>query len=84
MQTKIIIAMHKPYKTPAESVYLPLQVGAEGKDSILGLVCDNTGENISAKNPTYCELTGLYWAWYITVDTLQERAALIGRRMQTT
>ncbi len=49
MQTKIIIAMHKPYKTPAESVYLPLQVGAEGKDSILGLVCDNTGENISAK-----------------------------------
>ena len=40
MQTKIIIAMHKPYKTPAESVYLPLQVGAEGKDSILGLVCD--------------------------------------------
>ena len=63
MQTKIIIAMHKPYKTPAESVYLPLQVGAEGKDSILGLVCDNTGENISAKNPTYCELTGLYWAW---------------------
>ena len=55
--------MHKPYKTPAESVYLPLQVGAEGKDSILGLVCDNTGENISAKNPTYCELTGLYWAW---------------------
>lgn len=63
MQTKIIIAMHKPYKTPEESVYLPLQVGAEGKDSILGLVCDNTGENISAKNPTYCELTGLYWAW---------------------
>lgn len=55
--------MHKPYKTPEESVYLPLQVGAEGKDSILGLVCDNTGENISAKNPTYCELTGLYWAW---------------------
>ena len=38
-------------------------MGAEGKDSILGLVCDNTGENISAKNPTYCELTGLYWAW---------------------
>ena len=37
MTTKIIIAMHKPYKTPEESVYLPLHVGAEGKDMIPGL-----------------------------------------------
>ena len=63
MTTKIIIAMHKPYKTPEESVYLPLHVGAEGKDMIPGLTRDDTGENISSKNPMYCELTGLYWAW---------------------
>ena len=24
---------------------------------------DNTGDNISDRNPNYCELTGLYWAW---------------------
>ena len=24
---------------------------------------DNEGENISIKNPYFCELTGLYWAW---------------------
>lgn len=47
---------------PSDSVYLPLQVGAEGKP-YLGYAKDNTGNNISAKNSNYCELTGLYWAW---------------------
>jgi lipopolysaccharide biosynthesis glycosyltransferase len=27
------------------------------------LVCDNTGDNISRKNESYCELTVQYWAW---------------------
>ena len=43
-------------------MYIPLHVGAEGKDSI-GYTKDNTGDNISSKNPYFCELTGLYWAW---------------------
>lgn len=59
---KIIIATHKNYKMPNDGLYLPLQVGAEGKPDI-GYQTDNTGENISKKNPYYCELTGLYWAW---------------------
>ena len=62
MNIKILVAAHKNYWMPEDSVYLPLHVGAEGK-SDLGYTKDNTGDNISAKNPNFCELTGLYWAW---------------------
>ena len=60
--TKIIIACHKECELPDDPVYLPLHVGCEGKPPI-GLEGDNTGDNISEKNPVFCELTGLYWAW---------------------
>ena len=59
---KIIVATHKKYSMPSDAVYLPLHVGREGKTD-LGYTGDNTGNNISLKNPNYCELTGLYWAW---------------------
>ena len=59
---KIIVAAHKKYQMPEDDLYLPLHVGAEGKDDI-GYIKDNTGENISLKNPFFCELTGVYWAW---------------------
>lgn len=69
MDCKIVIAMHKPYEVPIDPVYFPLQVGAAGKMSIIPLnrkdpiARDDTGDNISEKNASYCELTGLYWAW---------------------
>lgn len=59
---KIIIATHKKYRMPNIDIYLPVHVGAEKKEKI-GYQGDNIGENISLKNPYYCELTGLYWAW---------------------
>ena len=59
---KIIIAAHKPYAMPEDEIYLPVQVGSQGKESI-GFQRDDEGNNISAKNPSFCELTGLYWAW---------------------
>ncbi len=65
----VIVAAHKKYRMPDDSMYLPLHVGAEGKkaddgsDLEFGYLKDNTGDNISIKNPNYCELTGLYWAW---------------------
>lgn len=62
MNIKIIVATHKMFWMPEDEVYLPIQVGAEGKADF-GYTPDNIGDNISYKNPNYCELTGLYWAW---------------------
>ena len=61
MDIKILVATHKKYWMPEDEVYLPLHVGAEDKAD-LGYTKDNTGDNISAKNPNYCELTGMYFA----------------------
>lgn len=61
-ETKIIVATHKAYRMPTDKMYIPIQVGAIGKDSI-GYQRDDTGDNISILNPFFCELTGLYWAW---------------------
>ncbi len=47
-----------------EEPYMPIHVGkALHPDVNLGITEDNTGDNISIKNASYCELTGLYWAW---------------------
>lgn len=66
---KVVVATHKKYQMPDNELYLPLHVGAEGKFDDqgnpldLGYLKDNTGDNISEFNSSFCELTGLYWAW---------------------
>lgn len=62
MDIRIIIATHKSYWMPSDESYLPLHVGREGKPD-LGYQGDNTGDNISVLNSSFCELTGLYWLW---------------------
>ena len=47
---------------PQDPVYLPVQAGSALHEP-LGFTGDDSGENISIKNPNYCELTCLYWAW---------------------
>ena len=59
---KIIVAAHKPYAMPKDGIYVPVQVGSAGKESIQ-FARDDSGDNISERNPSFCELTGLYWAW---------------------
>ena len=59
---KIYVAAHKEANFPKDKIYVPIQVGAEGKKD-LGYVRDNTGDNIAKKNANYCELTALYWIW---------------------
>ena len=60
---KIIVGSHKEYKMPKDNMYIPLHLGSEGSKEINGFQKDNAGESISIKNPFFCELTGLYWAW---------------------
>ncbi len=61
-EIKILVAAHKKYEMPTDEIYLPIHVGAEGKEAI-GFISDNTGDNISTKNPFFCELTAIYWGW---------------------
>lgn len=60
MDVKILVATHKKYRMPADKCYLPIHVGKKDKENI-GYLGDDSGDNISNKNPYYCELTGLYW-----------------------
>ena len=60
---KIIVAMHKEYPYPEDSIYLPVQVGSKVSKVDLHIQGDDEGVNISDKNPNYCELTGIFWAW---------------------
>ena len=61
-KTVMMTACHKKTPVPADPMYFPIFVGAAGKDDI-GFQRDDSGDNISKKNPLYCELTGLYWCW---------------------
>ncbi len=46
-----------------ESWIIPMQVGIKNATDQFEKITDNTGDNISKKNKTFCELTGLYWIW---------------------
>ena len=37
---KVIVAAHKKYQMPNEKMYIPVQVGAEGKSKIEGYIHD--------------------------------------------
>ena len=63
----IYIATHKKFNNPQLQNYCPIHVGAARGDD-LGYERDDLGENISSKNPNYCELTGLYWIWKNSTD----------------
>lgn len=65
-KVKILVACHKPGPVYHDEVYTPIHVGravSKFKDEMADMIGDDTGDNISEKNPMYCELTAQYWAW---------------------
>lgn len=64
MNLEIFISCHKDYYIPEISFLKGIQVGTYFSDNIFrSMLQDNTGENISNLNRSYCELTGQYWVW---------------------
>ncbi len=63
MLVEIYIATHKEYEFPQISGYIPIHVGKALSNKKLEIVTDNTGDQISAFNANFCELTALYWMW---------------------
>ena len=64
MGVKTMVASHKKCEIPKDCLYLPILVGkALNLNKDFGYQGDNSGENISKKNPYYCELTAVYWRW---------------------
>lgn len=64
MKTQILVAAHKKFPMPEKEGYLPILVGAKKNfTQNIEYQCDDEGENISSKNPSYNELTAVYWAW---------------------
>lgn len=61
---KILVCHYRDiYLRSTDSAYFDIQCGKEATGLDLGMQGDNTGDNISARNQYWSEITGLYWAW---------------------
>lgn len=60
----VLVCCHKKDFCHEGEGFYPIHVGkALHPELDLGIPGDNTGDNISAKNLNYCELTAHYWMW---------------------
>lgn len=63
---KIFVVYHKPHLIVGDDIYIPIQAGraiCSDNNILSDMIGDNTGDNISERNPYYSELTAEYWAW---------------------
>ena len=60
LDIKIIIAAHKKYRMPQDDIYIPLHVGAEGKESIgyQAIIPEKTYQNLILTSVNLPECTG--------------------------
>ncbi|MFI3255667.1 MAG: DUF4422 domain-containing protein [Eubacteriales bacterium] len=59
LSVKLYVSSHKEFPIPKHPLIQGIYLG----NHVDLLPKDNTGENISHKNPYYCELTAQYWVW---------------------
>ena len=60
---KIFISYHKDGEILESEILQPIHVGSAASGVKLDMQRDDEGENISAKNDKYSEVTAQYWAW---------------------
>lgn len=63
MTIKIFTCYHKSDHLLKSDIIVPLQVGKAIAKTDLGISGDDSNDNISDKNPYFCELTATYWIW---------------------
>jgi hypothetical protein len=67
----IYVITHKDFDDRyCNSFCTTLLVGANKNKCSTAKWMDNTGDNISDKNASFCELTGLYWIWKNSSDDI--------------
>ena len=62
-KTEIFVLTHKKFDLPQNNMYKPILNGSANHDDDFGYLRDDSGDNISALNDYYAEMTGEYWVW---------------------
>lgn len=63
MKIELYIAAHKNFEQIFDNTFIPIHVGSISSKDKFCITVDSSGENISKKNDSFCELTALYWVW---------------------
>ncbi|MGR3484171.1 MAG: DUF4422 domain-containing protein [Paracoccaceae bacterium] len=64
VRAAIYTAYHAPAPILTGGPIVPIHVGrATARAPLPGMIGDDTGDAISDRNASYCELTALWWAW---------------------
>lgn len=64
MKIKLLISYHDEHRLLKSDMLVPIQTGCAHAPKLFeGMLRDDIGENISADNDRYCELSAQYWAW---------------------
>ncbi len=64
MNTQIYITYHDKHRPIKSGILKPIQTGCAVAEVLFdGMLRDDDGENISAQNERYCELSAQYWVW---------------------